>query len=333
VIIDQAEEIDRGDFGLLFSTLRGKIKNDPQNYKFLMSANPAQCWLLDIVNHAMDNSIYIPALPSDNPYLPGGPSGYIETLKISYSYREELLEAYLHGNWQAISGHNLVIHPRWVDQAISHTDVIDSEAEIVTCDPARYGDDLTVMYVLGRGERIFIKDQMIYGQRSTMETAGHLVAMKERFNARLIIVDEIGIGAGICDRLRELHQPVMGVNSGNKPQDDISKQKYANIRAQMWWEAAQLFADEKVKLPNDHKLRQELINTQYEIADSRGLIKLENKEDIKKRMGGKSPDRADAFVMGLYGMKFVSKPTEHFRRYQPPKRDKYGWQTREAILR
>jgi hypothetical protein len=51
-------------------------------------------------------------------------------------------------------------------------------------------------------------------------------------------------------------------------------------------------------------LRNQLANVKYKTA-SNGAIQLESKDDIVKRTDGESPDRADAFVMGIYGLQFV----------------------------
>ena len=56
-----------------------------------------------------------------------------------------------------------------------------------------------------------------------------------------------------------------------------------------------LSGEQKVELPNDENLANELcaVNKKY---DSRGRLQLEEKEEIKKRLG-KSPDMADALAL------------------------------------
>ena len=119
IAIDQAEETTRDDVSVLMASRRLTIKNKPLHYKGLFTANPAQCWLKDeFINYASDNKIFVQALPSDNPYLP---QDYINTLKDSFGHRPELLEAYLHGKWDALDGADQIIKGIWIDRALQNT--------------------------------------------------------------------------------------------------------------------------------------------------------------------------------------------------------------------
>jgi hypothetical protein len=156
-------------------------------------------------------------------------------------------------------------------------------------DPARFGDDRTVI-VIRQMEKVIRKD--IFNSLDTMQIAGNVlrIAKEERVHAQNINVDEVGIGAGIVDRLREQGWRVNGVNVGTKANDD---EHYFNLRAE-------LYAD-KVKnwlktgsLTNDEDWY-ELANIKYKF-DSSGRLQLEKKEDMKKR-GLPSPDVADALML------------------------------------
>jgi ABC-type transport system involved in Fe-S cluster assembly fused permease/ATPase subunit len=71
----------------------------------------------------------------------------------------------------------------------------------------------------------------------------------------------------------------------------------------MWWTAGEMFSDQNVSLTwQDEDLINELTMVTYEIKN--GLIQIEAKEDIKTRLGH-SPDKADAYIMGLYLLQFV----------------------------
>ncbi|MHC5083863.1 MAG: hypothetical protein ACYTET_08010, partial [Planctomycetota bacterium] len=66
---------------------------------------------------------------------------------------------------------------------------------------------------------------------------------------------------------------------------------------------ADAFAGSDVELKNiDVKLKGQLTTPTYEFRN--GKILIESKADIKKRLGC-SPDRADCYVNGLYGLQFV----------------------------
>jgi len=320
--IDQAEELTRDDYGLFRGTLRRKVHDKPLKYKVLLTANPAACWLKDeFITSLPNRAAFVQALPSDNPFLP---PGYVDNLKEAFKHRPELLDAYLFGSWDVISGTNLVIKPSWVERAVNFELHMNPGRRLVACDPARYGDDETVIYVF-EDEKIIHQD--IYGQKSTMETAGRLVALKNQFNCKLIAVESVGIGAGICDRLHELREPILEINPGEKATTEEKQKIYQNRRAQMWWEAAERFGEGEVSVLEDLVLRRQLVNVQYQ-TKSNGKIQVESKEDIKERMNGQSPDRADCFILGLHALNYVKQEATDFhrRRPKPHRPNDYGWQ-------
>lgn len=108
-----------------------------------------------------------------------------------------------------------------------------------------------------------------------------------------ILVDVIGIGAGVVDRLRELNLPVRGINVSESP---ALKDRYANLRAELWFLAKEWLHARDCALPDDdHVLARELVSSKYFYASS-GKLQIESKADMKKR-GIPSPDAADAFCL------------------------------------
>ena len=322
LFIDQAEEISRDDYGLARGTLRRKIQNTPLDYKVLLTANPADCWLRDdFISGGNKANAFIKALPADNPFLP---VSYIDNLKEAFKHRPELIDAYVYGSWDIISGFDLIIKPSWVENSLNREQRLSpiSEKVIISCDPARFGDDETVIYVL-RGNRIIA--QTIYGKKDTMITAGHCVALAQKYGAELIAVDGDGVGGGVVDRIRELKYPVLEINGQKNPDNEKDHARYTNTRSQMWWEGGLKFAEEEVTVPDDKLLQRQLCNCKYEMSSS-GKVKAERKDEIKKRSSGKSPDRADAFLMGLFALKHVPGKAKDFNRRQPQRAgNPYGW--------
>jgi phage terminase large subunit len=107
-----------------------------------------------------------------------------------------------------------------------------------------------------------------------------------------ILVDSIGLGAGVVDRLRELKLPCRGINVGESP---AIKGQYANLRAELWAKTKAWLEARDCKLPRDERLVNELSSPRYSFM-SNGKLKLESKDDMKRR-GLASPDVADAFVL------------------------------------
>lgn len=328
IFIDQAEEVLRDDYGMLRGTLRQTVNGHPLDYKVLLTANPADCWLRDdFLSGGHVENKFVQALPADNPFLP---RGYVDNMKEAYKHRPEMVEAYVYGKWDVIAGFDLAIKPSWVARAMENQLKHNVyEKRIVVCDPARFGDDETVIYVLHGGKLV---DQMIYGQRSTTETAGNIARLYKKHRCHLAAVDGCGVGGGVVDMLRELPGvKVLDINSGSKPTTEAAQSKYFNRRAQMWWEAAEMFSKEEVELTRDDILKRQLSAVKYS-TDSKGRVRLESKEDVKDRLSGKSPDRGDALVMGLHALNYVPTKQRDFRR-EPyrEERGSYGWNELEAL--
>jgi hypothetical protein len=293
--IDQAEEVDAAQIGELRATFRLIINGKKIPGKGLFTANPAPSFLKDeFILNPTPNRLYIQALPTDNHYL--GPE-YIEVLKDSFKNRPELLKAYLEGSWDSLGGFDQVIKDSWVNNCLGLTLYPPTLKKLITCDPARYGNDETVIYYI---ENTRIKEEIIYGQKSLMHTANVLHTLAHKNGNCPIAVDVCGLGAGLVDRLIEMGDDVIAIDNASKAEDS---EKYYNLRSEVWCRAGDMFAGADVMFrSSDNILKGQLCSPRYEFRNGRILI--ESKDSIKKRLG-KSPDRADAYVNGLYALQFV----------------------------
>lgn len=315
IAVDQAEEVEKDSFAMLRGTLRhiAKTPNGKTylpDYQVMMSANPAQCWLKeDFILNPKEGFRYIKALPTDNPYLP---SSYVENLSEAFKHRPQLLAAYLHGSWDDLAGHDICIQPSAVERATSRRVSGRVVKRIIVNDPARYGDDENVIYVMeATANCAYVLEEIILEHKSTMDTAGRLAALRKKHNAQVIAVDVIGIGSGIVDALYDLKEPVLAINSSAKPTVETQQKKYYNLRSQMWMQAGDAFEEGRVKLNDDYVLNGQLSSVKFSYKN--GKLAAEAKEEVKKRLG-RSPDRADAFIMGLYALSWVNSQEEEERR-------------------
>jgi hypothetical protein len=110
-----------------------------------------------------------------------------------------------------------------------------------------------------------------------------------------ILVDVIGIGAGVVDRLAELKLPVRGINVSESP---ALKSNYMRLRDELWFKGREWLEKRDSNLADDDELVKELVATKYQVLDSGGKVKVESKRELKKR-GFDSPNRADAFLLTL----------------------------------
>jgi len=171
---------------------------------------------------------------------------------------------------------------------------LDTEGQAVAfgVDPARFGADASALAVWRGNELLSVETRR---QLDTMEVAAWVASEINRLKPRRVIVDEIGLGSGVLDRLRQLgHGIVTGLNVGTRAsRPDL----YANTRAEIFWRFRESLERHEVKLPDHEQLLAELSALRFEYSQS-GQIKLEPKDDTKKRVG-RSPDLADAAVLGF----------------------------------
>jgi len=108
-------------------------------------------------------------------------------------------------------------------------------------------------------------------------------------------VDGIGVGAGTVGTLRNLNVDVVDIQSAAAAVDDGEEERYANLRAQMHWLAAQDLQHGRVILPDDEQLIEDLVVPRWEPRG--GKIFVRPKEQIKKDLpDGRSPNKGDGFV-------------------------------------
>jgi hypothetical protein len=107
-----------------------------------------------------------------------------------------------------------------------------------------------------------------------------------------ILVDIIGLGAGVYDRCKELGLPVRGINVGEVA---ASRDNCMRLRDELWFKGREWFQDKACSMPKDDALIAELTAPTYAFT-STGKMVVESKADMKKR-GMRSPDLADAFLL------------------------------------
>ena len=161
-------------------------------------------------------------------------------------------------------------------------------------DVARFGTDSSAL--CKRQANVVLEPVKTWKNLDLMSLTGAVLHEYESADFKMrpaeILVDSIGLGAGVVDRLRELNLPARGINVGESP---AFKGQYANLRAELWSKAKAWLEARDCKLPRDERLVNELSSPRYSFM-SNGKLKLESKDDMKRR-GLVSPDVADAFVL------------------------------------
>ncbi len=214
-------------------------------------------------------------------------------------------------------GIDSLISLKWVTEAQEREGEAGEPCEF-GYDVAGYGGDESVVY-LRRGN--VVERLGAWRDADTMASVGRVVDMARHHRPALIKVDSIGMGQPVYDRLRETlrGQPigVVGVNVGENASDS---EQFANRRSEIFWGLRERFKTGDISIPKeDTLLMGQLIALKFSYT-SRGQIKLESKEDMRKnRSEGaswRSPDRADALSLCF------AKPTgfRAIARTGPPRR-------------
>ena len=165
------------------------------------------------------------------------------------------------------------------------------EPVILAVDVARFGSDKSVI-LKRRG--MAVEEIQTFRGLDTMKLTGRIVDAIKAWDPDQVLIDEVGIGAGVVDRLRELGHRVRGVNVG-KPARDT--EHYANLRAEGYWTLRQLFAEGKVSIPADNDLVGQVAGLRYSF-NSLGQVVMESKDEMRRR-GVSSPDKADALMLAF----------------------------------
>lgn len=161
--------------------------------------------------------------------------------------------------------------------------------KILGVDVARYGSDMTVF--AGRHGRKLSKI-LKFRDLNTMEVADRIIQEKHATGVDIIMIDGIGLGAGVVDRCRQLGHDVVEVISGGKA--DIENEDVCyNKRAEMWYRMRDWL--DTADIPDDPDLETDLTNIKA-FYDMKHRIQMEKKQDMKKR-GLASPDIGDAVAL------------------------------------
>ncbi len=164
-------------------------------------------------------------------------------------------------------------------------------------DVAGPGEDETVLCVR-QGEKILHLEAF-----AQADSRGPVLAALQPWlhkRVALVNVDEAGSGWYFMQHLREalpLSVAVSGVNVGERPTSDQAAEQYANLKAELYWSLRERFRDGTVSGLTDRATIAQLAGLRYQ-HDSRGRVKIESKEDARKR-GVKSPDRAEAVMLAF----------------------------------
>lgn len=186
---------------------------------------------------------------------------------------------------------------------------------ILGVDIASGGEDDTVIYGNRNGR---VRHVARWNEGNAVYTANRILQVAEEQKAEEIRIDSGGFGKGVIDIL--LKNPkaanfriirMMGGDQATDPNAHRNKraENYDNLRMMM--EMGEIDLD-----PADKKIEEQLLGVRV-LYTERGSIKLEAKDDLRKR-GGKSPDDVDAIVYATADLSYLFDVPEEDNFSQDP---------------
>ena len=229
--------------------------------------------------------------PTPHPKIPYGlstPQWALSVFK-EYGPQSSVYQTRVLGDFPE-QANDTLIPLRDVEAAVKRTTEINhDEIPFMGVDIARFGDDKTVI-IVRRGSKVVHIEEL--RKSDLAETTGVVLNFAKEHKVRNINVDEVGVGAGVLDNLKQDRRfNAKGINGGMRADNP---EKYLNLRAQLFDGLRQRFADGDISIPNDPELISQLASITYKY-NARGQLHLESKDVIRSH-GRQSPDKADALA-------------------------------------
>ncbi len=230
-------------------------------------------------------------------------SEWVERRKKDWGETSPMFIASVHGKFPPNLTVGLVARATLMEAVDRELEPEAGDWKTLSCDVARFGDDDTVVWSRQGHQVRFVR--RVHGW-DTQQVAGMLKKMCEdpeddyyQEDVRTIIIDDTGLGGGVTDRLREEgvlegQCRILAFIGGENAREN---RRFVNAVAECWYELAQAAKDGMLDLGQDSQVMVGQMSSRLYTIQGDKRIKLEEKAAYKSRIGGKSPDDADAAAM------------------------------------
>lgn len=173
---------------------------------------------------------------------------------------------------------------------------------VIGVDVGRKGKDPSAICIREGG----VKEIIRLATTDTMKLIGRVVVEAEKHKAKRIYIDEIGVGGGPADRLKELvnEDPakykfeVVEVNVAHKSKAKTKDgKKFKNKKAELYWKVREWFQEgEASVMTHCAMLEEQILNLQWDYTSDGSKIFIEEKKLYKQREGY-SPDEFESLML------------------------------------
>lgn len=281
MVVDEASGVDDA----VFQAAEGALTTE--GARMILTSNPTRPSGYFYDTHHRDRGRWwsLKVSCTDSPYVS---NEYVEGLKAKWGEDSNEYRVGVLGEFPLMGAHT-IIPLNWVEAAVGR-DMVDNAPVVWGLDVARFGTDRTAL--AKRQGRILMEKVQAWQGRDLMETTGIIVDQYYSLPIDLrpveIMVDVIGYGAGVVDRMKEMKLPVRGVNVAERKS---VRPDCLCLRDELWFRAREWFQGYDCRIPEDNDLIAELSGIEYKYS-STGKKFVEDKHQL-----GWSPDLADAFTL------------------------------------
>jgi PBSX family phage terminase large subunit len=301
--LEEAGQITEKAYEVVKSRLRWVLDDYNLTPKILITCNPTKNWLYREFYEPFKNN----TLPSDRCFI----QAYVDdnpNKKFVSIYKKNLesindditRERLLNGNWEYSESDTALCHYDNLIAIFNNPEVFTGN-RYITCDIARYGDDDTIIYVwygLTVKERLVINYDKS-NKQALVKTAEFLKNIMYKHNVPVynVIIDETGVGGGVVDML----PGCVGFISNNKPKNE----RFMNLKSECAYLLGEKINNNEISFNTDDvdlidRITSQIMAYKKVNLDTDRKYSITSKADVKKILGGKSPDDADNFIMRMY---------------------------------
>lgn len=293
-IVDEASGVDRG----IIETIMGTLTNTDKLFLQIGNPNTRDSAFFDAFNRDRKKWWTLTLNAEDSPIVDPANIARLEEL---YGRDSDVFRVRVLGEFP-LSDPNCVMSSDDLERCAA-TDklamVARSRHRQFGLDFARYGDDASIGY---RRSGHAIVGQHKFWKAEPSQLVAACFEDQESFGWEdrdcNYVVDADGMGQGLMHLFYSAGKKVHEFHFGGSPtRSDI----YHDRVTEAFFHMARLVKKADCHIPDDPQLIAELAGRQYAMT-LKGKIKVESKEEYRKRVQDGSPDHADAAVMTFYDL-------------------------------
>lgn len=300
-MVEEANEVAQSAVDVL-KTRIGRWRNKEAGIRsfIIFTCNPDTNWVKSVFYDPWKNGTlpsnhyYLPALPKDNPWLDDDYWENLDSLNPAERAR------YVEGDWDYIVNKNQLIQTTWMDR-VSTCDpewLRRQEPLFVGIDFAREGDDGTVLSVWNLTHKLWSER---IDNNETGPVADRLEELLEEFptiEEQHIACDEIGNGSALIDVMKERGYFIGGFKSSETALRVLKFFTFKNRRMEAYFLYKEAVRKQEFGMARNETLIRQTQVAEYVVDEK--CMRMIKKDEMKKQLGGKSPDELDADVIGNY---------------------------------